>query len=97
MSIKFDPASPAGQHLLKLVFKQVKIIWDPTLKDRAIAQYIVTLASKGYERKKMTSNLIGILGESTGPMLDWLLRHIKSHKKELMASKAVVPAKPSAP
>jgi hypothetical protein len=41
-------------------------VFDPTIEDDSISQYIVTLASKGQDKKKLTTNLQSILVSCSG-------------------------------
>lgn len=47
-------------------------VWDPSVEDPSVAQYCVALVARGLDKKKLTSNMKTMLGESaTAALLDW--------------------------
>jgi hypothetical protein len=69
---KFNASSARAAQLVAEVFTKIKEIWDPDITDDSVAQFAVALVAKGYDRRKLTSNLTPLLGEGAASMLlDW--------------------------
>ena len=70
--IKFNTSTPAAKKLLALVFDKLKEVFDPTLADDAIAQYVLAVAARGSDKKKMLAQIKTILGpDASTQLLDW--------------------------
>jgi len=72
MSVRFSVDSEAAAKLCRLTFSKLQEVWAPDLEESAVAEYAVALVARGQERKKVHSQLKGVLGEeATVALLDW--------------------------
>lgn len=72
-TFKFDASSAAATKFKQNAFNKIKEIWNPTLQDDAVAQYAVTLLSKGQDKKKIAGSLKVLFNddEVVNQIVDW--------------------------
>lgn len=64
--------SLAAQNLQSVVFTNLVDIVDPSLKEDALARYVVVLVCKGSDLKKMQAKLGSMIGHDDAErFLDW--------------------------
>lgn len=64
--------SVAAEELQRVVFTNLVEIVDPTLKEDALARYVVVLVCKGSDLKRMQAKLSSMIGETDAErFLDW--------------------------
>ncbi|GLI58906.1 hypothetical protein VaNZ11_000688, partial [Volvox africanus] len=87
--------TPEADRLERRVHDQLKQIWDPAA-DATVAKYLTAMVAKGYDRRKIFSQLKPILDESiTVQLLDWLYKHLRLHGNEYQSTELPASSKPA--
>ncbi|GIL47475.1 hypothetical protein Vafri_4296 [Volvox africanus] len=87
--------TPEADRLEHRVHDQLKQIWDPAA-DATVAKYLTAMVAKGYDRRKIFSQLKPILDDSiTVQLLDWLYKHLRLHGNEYQSTEVPASSKPA--